>query len=249
MRFFRATLSLLVASLTMAALFSCGGGGGGAGLTPPVVNAFHGVYRSAFTRGISPNTELVIGVNTDGTTGAVLSDANGVLFVGSGMTTKDGTFNVLATPPPNVGKASPATQQLSIAATFYAEGFTATLAGALNQTVGGPQFQEPATTCPFQGSLVGQFAGGTSGSLHLLVNPHGVTSGAATAGAINYPLDGQTSNDGRATFHTASLASGTTWTGYIFILPGQNQMNGSGTWTAKNGASGTWQATGHLLFK
>lgn len=234
MKRFVTYLALLIFSLFVVT--ACGGGGGGGGGTPN--NTFAGAYKTDFTRGVGPNTTMLVSIDKNGTTAFVISDATGVLFSGSGTTTPTGHVTGTGT------GVAPTVGTVTIVGDITAGNpptMSLTLTGALTDSVTLVQVQPQGIT-PLVGHYNGSYFGDSQGTFTMDVASNGTVTGTVTQGSVTFQLQGLVAVSGAVNFAGAGSAGSATWTGTFFFVPGSSVAQGSGTW--KNGSqTGTWTAS------
>ena len=227
---------VLVFALPILVLFGCAGAGGGSNITN---SALVGVYRTDFTRGVSPNSSLVMLIDDRGRVGAQVNNSTGTEWAGQG-TIIGSSVNVSLNAVSSGVTGAVLVQGTIVPGTPPT--INVTMSGAFSATSTATQFSGINLT-PFARGYAGSYTGGESGTFGMTIDNNGVITGSLTSPSLgtSLPISGQVSLDGSVSFHIVNTAN-TSFTGFVYLAPGGLAFSASGGWSF-SGMTGTWTAT------
>ena len=226
--------------LLLLAVMACSCGGAGGGATGLGNSSLVATYHSEFTRGITPNSSLVLFINSNGHVGAQLTDGTGVLWAGTG-TVFGNSVNAGLTPV-----SSSVTGNVLLTGTVQAGApptLNIALSGAVTDSFTATQLSGVGVL-PMAHTFSFTTDGDEKGSGTFTIDGNGKVTGTLDSPTFGNGLsmDGTVDLTGHAVIHVASINANGTLTGYMFLAPGATLWSGNGT-MGLNTLNGTWQAT------
>jgi len=215
---------------------SCGGAGGSNTFGSSSLVA---TYKSDFTRGVGPNTSLMLFIDDKGQVGADICNGSGVEWAGQG-TINGSSLNVSLVPVSSSVSGNVLCQGSVVAGNPPT--LSITLSGAVSTTFSASRFSTLGVL-PYAGTYSLNTDGDEKGSGSITISSSGSVTGSLNSPTFgnSIPLEGSVDLDGHIHFNAQAFSVSGTFDGYVFLPPSASLFAANGTWNI-NTANGTWSA-------